>query len=223
MQRTLKALSALLAYPRQDVVDAMPEIVGEAGGDERLPASVRSGLLHLCTLLYADDLLDAQERYVGLFDRTRSLSLHLFEHVHGDSRERGPAMVDLLSVYRGHGLHVADNELPDYLPLYVEYASTLDDAAAKAALQDVAPILAPIRDRLAKRESIYAPVLDALLSLSGAEIPRGAGAGDPEDDDPAALDRAWEEAAVVFGPEAAPVKDQGCFRAATILARMNAL
>jgi nitrate reductase delta subunit len=131
-------------------------------------------------------------------------------------------MVDLLSIYRAQGLEIADNELPDYLPLYLEYASMLDDDAATAAINDVAPILAPVRDRLAKRQSLYAPVFDALLALAGAEIARGSGAGDPDEDDPAALDRAWEEAAVVFGPDAAPGKEQGCGRAEAILARMNA-
>ena len=222
MQRTLKALAALLAYPEQELIAAIPEIITELGGQQQLGTGLRSALLRLCTALHQDDLIDSQERYVAQFDRTRSLSLHLFEHVHGDSRERGPAMVDLLSIYRAQGLEIADNELPDYLPLYVEYASLLGAEAAKAALHDVAPILAPVRDRLVKRQSIYAPVFDALLALAGAEIARGSGAGDPDEDDPEALDRAWEEAAVVFGPEAAPGKDQGCGRAATILARMNA-
>ncbi len=221
MQRTLKALAALLAYPQQPLIDTMPEISGEVGRSDSLSTAVRAGLTRLGTLLYGGDLIDAQERYVALFDRTRSLSLHLFEHVHGDSRERGPAMVDLLSVYSHHGLEIADNELPDYLPLYLEYASTLDAEAARAALDDVAQILRPIRDRLVKRHSPYAPVFDAILILAGAWVPAGEGAGDPEEDDPAALDRAWEEAAVMFGPDAAPDRNQGCGRAETILARMN--
>ncbi len=222
MRRSLKALAALIAYPEAPLVRAMPEIMGELAAEKRLPEGVRVQLVRLCTMLGRDDLIDLQERYVALFDRTRSLSLHLFEHVHGDSRDRGPAMVDLLSIYRKQGLEIADNELPDYLPVYIEYAATLGDGAAVSALGDIAAILAPVRDRLARRESPYAPVFDALLALAGAEIARGPGAGDPDEDDPEAMDRAWEEAAVVFGPDAAPGKDQGCRRAEDILARMNA-
>jgi nitrate reductase delta subunit len=223
MRRSLKALAALLAYPEPPLVEALGEIAGTVRADHDLPAAVREGVAALAADLARRDLIDAQERYVALFDRSRSLSLHLFEHVHGDSRERGPAMVDLLNLYNRHGLDIAGGELPDYLPLYLEYAALLDPPAGVAALADIAHILAPIGERLARRQSPYAAVFEALLALSRtrpAPLPVEEAAG--TDDDPAALDRAWEEAAVTFGPENAPGEAGECGRAREILRRMNA-
>ena len=224
MRPALKALAALLSYPQAELAAAMPEVVDALDDERGLPPAIYARLMALSVMLGDDDLIDTQERYVALFDRTRSLSLHLFEHVHGDSRERGPAMVDLIGVYHKQGLMVADHELPDYLPLYLEYASLLDDAAGAAAVADVAHILGPIRDRLAKRGSPYAAVFDAVLWISGAKIQTSAAAaaGDDDGDDPAAMDRAWEDAAVSFGPDADPAKSGGCERAAAILRRIDA-
>lgn len=223
MRASLKALAALLAYPEAATVKALPEI-GLALTDEiDLTPDLHSRLMALIAVLHREDLIDSQERYVALFDRTRSLSLHLFEHVHGDSRKRGPAMVDLMGIYHKHGLMIADNELPDYLPLYLEYASMLDAKEGAAAIRDVVHILAAIRDRLVRRHSPYAAVLDAALALSDAAIvPVAEPVKDEEADDPAAMDRAWEEAAVMFGPDSDPAKSQGCDRAASILRRMGA-
>ena len=223
MRASLKALAALLAYPEAATVKALPEI-GLALTDEiDLTPDLHSRLMALIAVLRKEDLIDCQERYVALFDRTRSLSLHLFEHVHGDSRERGPAMIDLLGIYHKHGLMIADNELPDYLPLYLEYASLLGAKEGAAAIGDVAHILAPIRDRLTRRNSPYAAALDAALALSGAAIaPAAEPVKDEEADDTAAMDRAWEEAAVAFGPDSDPAKSQGCDRAASVLRRMGA-
>ncbi len=222
MRPALKALAALLSYPEAETAAAMPEIVDALNDERGLPPAIHARLMALSVMLGDDDAIDAQERYVALFDRTRSLSLHLFEHVHGESRERGPAMVDLIGVYHKQGLMVADHELPDFLPLYLEYAALLDDAAGAAAIADVAHILGPIRDRLVKRRSPYAAVFDAVLWISGAKIEPSASAGDDDSDDPAAMDRAWEDAAVSFGPDADPAKSGGCGRAAAILRRIDA-
>jgi nitrate reductase delta subunit len=216
MRKSLKALAALLSYPEAPLIEALGEVEDAVRLD-------RGRLASLIADLHRSDLIEAQERYVALFDRSRSLSLHLFEHVHGDSRERGPAMVDLLKLYNSHGLDVAGSELPDYLPIYLEYASLLDPAAGAAALADVAHILGPVRDRLARRESPYAAVFDAALAISCATIaPLPSDDTEAADDDLAALDRAWEEAAVTFGPENAPENAGDCGRAQDILRRMNA-
>jgi nitrate reductase delta subunit len=222
VRKSLKALAALLAYPEAELVAALPEIDAALAGDRALPADVLARLGAFTGELAGGDLIDLQERYVSLFDRMRSLSLHLFEHVHGDSRERGPAMVDLIGIYRKHGLAIADNELPDYLPLYLEYASLLDDRAGAAAIADVAHILAPVRDRLAQRKSPYAGVFDGLLALSGAAATAVADAAQADEDDPAAMDRAWEDAAVIFGPASDPAQTATCDRAAAMLQRLNA-
>ena len=108
--KTYRALAALLAYPEAALIEALPEIRPQA------PAEV----LRLVKELEEQDLLVSQECYVSLFDRSRALSLHLFEHVHGESRDRGQAMVDLQAAYLARGMQVVAHELPDYLPAFLE-------------------------------------------------------------------------------------------------------
>lgn len=217
--RTYQILGRLLAYPEEEMIAALPAMHRLLAREGVLPAPQRAAIDALAAELQGSDLMDAQERYVTLFDRTRSLALHLFEHVHGDSRDRGMAMVDLIEVYRKHGFEIASNELPDYLPLFLEFLAQLDPKEARALLRDAAPVIAPIQARLAKRESAYAAVLAALLHL--AEAKPVAPASLPEEDDSLdALDREWEEAAVTFGP-GAPAQGDGCSRAAAMLRRME--
>src|SRR5690349_11844478 len=101
--KTLKALSALLTYPTPNLVAAMPEIRSVLAVEGSVDAAQVARLKPLLARLEADDIYDSQETFILLFDRTRSLSLHLFEHVHGESRDRGQAMVDLQSVYQASG------------------------------------------------------------------------------------------------------------------------
>jgi nitrate reductase delta subunit len=163
-----------------------------------------------------------QERYTGLFDRGRSLSLHLFEHVHGDSRDRGPAMIDLIALYRRHGFEPHPRELPDYLPLFTEFLGQIDAGEARGLLRDAAPIVALLKERLEKRASAYAAVPAALLALAEAEqVQSPAQPAGAEDDSLEAIDRAWEETAVTFGPENDPTRS-GCDKAASWVARINA-
>jgi nitrate reductase molybdenum cofactor assembly chaperone NarJ/NarW len=148
--------------------------------------------------------MDMQERYVSLFDRVRSLSLHLFEHVHGESRDRGQAMVDLRQLYESHGYELATDELPDYLPAFLEFLSALPLDDARAHLDDTVHLLESIGARLAKRGSAYAAVFQALLELAGAAHAGSVTVTDDEiraEDDPAALDEAWREQPA-FGPVA---------------------
>ncbi|MCO5091189.1 nitrate reductase molybdenum cofactor assembly chaperone [Bosea sp. (in: a-proteobacteria)] len=202
--KTLKALSALLSYPSRDLVDAIPEIRSLLA-EERLVDPLP--LEPLLRMLEREDVYDSQERYVMLFDRTRSLSLHLFEHVHGESRDRGQAMVDLKGVYEAAGFAIDGTELPDFVPLFLEYCSLLPANEAKAVLADPAHILTVIGERLRKRETPYAAVFEALVSLAAVKpAPEVFEAIVPEtEQDPndlAALDAAWEEEEVRFGPGA---------------------
>ena len=158
--------------------------------------------------LAAHDSYDAQERYILLFDRTRSLSLHLFEHVHGESRDRGQAMVDLIKVYEDGGYTPTTSQLPDFLPLLLEYASTLPPAKAIELVGQPGHIFAALQERLVKRQSPYAAVFSALVAIAKARLDAVALAAlraepDPEPDDLEALDAAWEEEEVLFGPGAA--------------------
>jgi nitrate reductase delta subunit len=211
MVATLKALSALLAYPDAALVEAVPEIREAIAREGVLPGAPRRALHPLLTELEGSDLIDLQEGYVDLFDRTRSLSLHLFEHVHGESRDRGQAMIDLQALYGTHGLAVEASELPDHLPLFLEFLSTLPLAEAREHLGQTAHICAAIGERLAKRGSPYAAVFAALVALSAtrpddAEVATLLDEPDAAADDLAAIDAAWEDAPVTFGPG----DGQGC-------------
>ena len=203
--KTLRALAALLSYPTVDLISAADEIRQVIDGDTVLPAAERAGLHRLIDDLAGGDLYDLQERYGLLFDRTRSLSLHLFEHVHGESRDRGQAMVDLLKLYEENGYTPTATELPDYLPLFLEYASTRPPQAAIELIGQPANVVAALRERLAKRGSPYGAVMSALLAISKARLDETALARlraepDPEPDDLEALDAAWVEEEVTFGP-----------------------
>src|SRR5262245_12920018 len=167
--KTLKALSVLLAYPSDELKAAIGEIRTVLVGEGVLDASALARLEPLLGELERDDLFDLQERYILLFDRSRSLSLHLFEHVHGESRDRGQAMVDLKSVYGRAGFEIEGTELPDFVPLFLEYCSLLPDAEARALLAEPAHVLSALEERLAKRGSAYAAVLSALVGLAAAK------------------------------------------------------
>jgi len=208
MIRTYKALSVLLSYPTDEIKAAAGEI-REAIADEGLVCGRDlKALAPLLDEFATRDLYDLQERYTLLFDRSRSLSLHLFEHVHGESRDRGQAMLDLAALYERHGYHVAANELPDYLPMFLEFLSRLPADDARDLLDEPDHIFAELEDRLRKRKSIYASVFRALRTLARGK-PRldepAETAGDDvawtdEAEDLEALDAEWEETAVTFGP-----------------------
>lgn len=206
--KTLKVLSALLGYPTAELQAAAPELKAAIATERLLPAPAAAALHHLIDDLAARDLVEAQERYILLFDRTRSLSLHLFEHVHGESRDRGQAMVDLLTLYEEGGFSPVTSELPDFLPLFLEYAAQRQPAEALDLVGQPGHVFAALRERLIKRGSPYEAVFGALVALARTELDREAlerlrAEPDPEPDDLAALDAAWEEEEVRFGPGAA--------------------
>ncbi|KFC74939.1 nitrate reductase molybdenum cofactor assembly chaperone [Massilia sp. LC238] len=154
-------LSALLTYPEPELVAALPEL--EAG----LPVPMRARVASLLAHLAENDMITLQQEYVQTFDRTPTHSLHLFEHIHGESRDRGQAMVDLMEEYKKHGLEMCPDELPDYVPLFLEFLSQLqDDGAAGRLLGDAVHVLAHIGRKLAANGSVYAGVFDVLESLS---------------------------------------------------------
>ena len=205
MSRTLKALSVLLTYPTTELQEAASEIGLVLAQDRHLPAGVWRQLSALTTELATGDLYDLQERYVLLFDRTRSLSLHLFEHVHGESRDRGQAMIDLKSQYEQAGLLMSAVELPGFLPLFLEYLATRPLKEACETLGQPAHIFAALAERLRKRQSAYEAVFRALVALSAAkpkdeEVSALLELPDPDAGDLAALDAAWEDEPVNFGP-----------------------
>lgn len=202
--RTYKVLSALLTYPTAELAAAATEMRAVVSADAALPTDLKDWLCTLIGEIETHDLYDLQERYVLLFDRTRSLSLHLFEHVHGESRDRGQAMVDLQNLYAERGLHMAAKELPDFLPLFLEFLSTQSEAEARNLLAQPAHILSALAERLAKRQSPYEAVFRVLVALCASEPKRDAVAelldgADPDATDLEALDAAWQEQPVTFG------------------------
>ena len=203
MTITFRALGALLAYPERDLVDALPEIRAAVDGERRLGRREKAALGTLMDDLGARDLLDAQEDYVAMFDRGRRTSLHLFEHVHGDSRDRGTAMLDLRSVYERAGFVFDANELPDYVPAVLEFLSTQPFATAEEMLGDCAHILRALGEALQQRESPYAAVFAALLAMV-----RQPGLAAVKERAPAreekSIDEEWVEEPVIFGPAGAP-------------------
>ena len=206
--RSLKVLSALLTYPTPELIAAGAEMKALLEREAVLPKRERAAVGALIDDLAGLDLYDAQERFILLFDRTRSLSLHLFEHVHGESRDRGQAMVDLIQLYEAGGYSPTASELPDFLPMFLEYASTRAPAEAIELIGQPGHVFTALRERLAKRASPYEAVFAALTALSRAKLDKAALAAlraepDPEPDDLQALDAAWEEEEVTFVPGSA--------------------
>jgi len=203
---SLKVLSLLLSYPSEELKAGVGDLRAALAREAVLSPSARAALEPLLQEIEREDILDLQGAYVDLFDRTRSLSLHLFEHVHGESRERGQAMIDLRGTYADQGLLMVSDELPDYLPAFFEFAALLPLKEARQALAEPVHVMQALHDRLRERESIYASVLRAAIEFSGARasaelLDELRAAPDPRADDFEAVDKDWEEAPVKFGPE----------------------
>ena len=169
--RTFGVLSALLNYPTDALIDAATEFLAVLDAEKLVPSACRGSVDALIEEIAVGELYDLQERYGLLFDRSKTLALHLFEHVHGESRDRGQAMVDLKGMYENAGLVIAANELPDYVPLFLEFLSTRPVNEARELLGQTAHIFAALAERLGRRQSSYKAVFDALVAIA-AEAPR---------------------------------------------------
>lgn len=219
----LHLFSLLLSYPTPDLQAVCSEIRERLAADPALPRDTVRRLHPLLTRLAASDIYGAQEAYVELFDRGRSHSLHLFEHVHGESRDRGQAMVDLRQRYLDAGLEPAGNELPDYLPLFLDYCSTLSEAAARETLAEPGVVLVALAARLAERGSDYAPLLALLCEIAEVEQDEEAQKALSPVDDPddlETLDAQWAEEEIRFTADAAPDPGASCPQVSAILDRM---
>ena len=190
---SLRVLARLLSYPDAELHNQLPAM-REALHSERAISFARLAELDvLMDTLSIGDPLDAEAAYVNLFDRGRATSLHLFEHVHGDSRDRGPAMIDLAQTYDKAGLYLAPGELPDYLPAVLEFVSTQPPSVARAFLSEMAHIFNAIFGALQQRQTAYASVLGALMELAGEKAQAVKLA--PEEP----LDESWVEPPVFGG------------------------
>jgi nitrate reductase delta subunit len=199
---TLRVLARLMAYPEQPLLDEVPRMIEVLRGESWFAGELAGRLEAFMRRLESRPVTELQEQYVALFDRGRALSLHLFEHVHGESRDRGQAMVDLLELYRAGGLELDARELPDYLPLMLEYLSTRPRREADELLGDAMAVIVLIGARLAERRSDYAVLFEALEAAVGR--PAGAAAlrrrAATEGPDPTIekMDEIWQEEQVRF-------------------------
>ncbi|WCX78445.1 nitrate reductase molybdenum cofactor assembly chaperone [Pseudomonas aeruginosa] len=200
----LKVISLLLDYPDECLREAHAELTEAIDDAREISPQLRTALRVLLDELSEGELMDVQERYSELFDKGRALSLLLFEHVHGESRDRGQAMVDLMAQYEAAGFAIGVRELPDYIPLYLEYLATREDLEAREGLANVVHLLALLSARLDERGSPYAACFYALLRIAGEPVQetlaslREQVAAEERDDSLEALDRVWEEEQVNF-------------------------
>ena len=208
--KTLKALGALLTYPSAALVEALPDIHAVIVDEGLLDTAERRGLKTLMQWMSSQDPLDLEEAYVATFDRGRATSLHLFEHVHGDSRDRGQAMVDLGQMYERAGLQLVTNELPDFLPAMLEFASLLPVAEARDTLADCGHIVRSVGESLRGFGSPYDAVFAAILNVAKLDGLGATTVAAPAVDEDA-MDREWAEQPA-FGPGTA---DGSCSAAAT--------
>ena len=190
---SLKVLAHLLSYPDATLRAHLSEMRTALHEECAMTPDRLKELDVLIATLGGSDVLDIEAQYVELFDRGRATSLHLFEHVHGDSRDRGPAMIDLVQTYEKAGLFLTPDEMPDYLPVVLQFVSTQPPLEARAFLAEMAHIFNAIFNALQHRNTPYASVLGALMELAGEK----AHAVKVAPDEP--LDAAWEEPVVFDG------------------------
>jgi nitrate reductase delta subunit len=190
MAHTLRAIAWLLRYPDDELRAALPEIARALVDEGALPGRRLGELQALIERLLKAPPLRSEAEYVELFDRGRRTALHLFEHVHGDSRDRGPAMIDLVQTYERAGLFLQGGELPDHLPVVLEYASTQPPEAAREFLRELSHIVRAVFTATLDRGSPYASLLAAVLELAGESAERVPAAALPPESD---LDETWAE------------------------------
>ena len=184
---SLRALALLLGYPDQGLREHLPALMDAIDAEAAIAAPRRKELRAFAADLARIDIYDIESRYVETFDRGRNTSLHMFEHVHGDSRDRGPALIDLGQTYQKSGLMLGAEELPDHLCVVLESASTQPPQVAQDFLAEMAHVLTTIFSALLKRGSPYATVLAAVLELAGQKAQAVAF----EAEEP--MDEAWAE------------------------------
>jgi nitrate reductase delta subunit len=187
MTLTLRVLAHLLSYPDAELRRHLAEMRDALRTERALTFGRLAEMDVLLDRLGSPRTLDTEANYVELFDRGRGTALHLFEHVHGDSRDRGPAMIDLIKTYEEAGLYLGEGELPDHLTVVLEYASTQPPAQAAAFLREISHILQVIFSALLKRQSPYASAVAALLDLAGEKAQAVKLPAEP------GIDETWEE------------------------------
>ncbi len=195
--KTFKVLSVLLSYPKAEWLEHLDELEQVLVDENLLSKKSSKGISELISSLRKNDLIKNQEQYVATFDRGAAHSLHLFEHIHGESRDRGQAMIDLMEMYNANGLDVNTSDLPDYLPVFLEFLSTGSLEQATHFLGETVKVLMLIKERLAKKKIDYRHIFSALIEISKAKVNRKEikqiVAAEGDEDSFAEVDENWVE------------------------------
>ncbi len=199
MIKTYKILSLLLSYPSTELLDFLPEGEKTLHEEALLSSEILFGIAQFIRHFQNVDLTGWQAEYVQLFDNSRSASLYLFEHVKSDSRDRGQAMVDMHEFYKENGLQLSANELPDYLPVFLEFLSSRSVEKAAGLLAEPVNILARIHKALEEKKNSYRHILSAVISLSSKKPDAKVTAAIIKDERPLNPDAEYEEKPVEFG------------------------
>lgn len=199
MVKTYKVLSLLLSYPKDELQQFLPQVDTVLREESLLPEDKIEGLAEFCNRFSPLGLTSWQEEYVQLFDYSRSVSLHIFEHIKGDSRDRGQAMVNLMEFYKERGMHLATSELPDYIPAFLEFLSTLTPAKAAELLGETVHVMDRINEALSESGNSYRLIFQAIISLSAKEPDKAITREMIKNEKPLDLDAEYEEEPVVFG------------------------
>ncbi|MDD2474521.1 MAG: nitrate reductase molybdenum cofactor assembly chaperone [Dysgonamonadaceae bacterium] len=201
MIKTYKILSLLLSYPNKELQDFLLEVEQELRDESLLQEDRIIEITKFCKRFHQLDLTDWQGEYVQLFDYSRSVSLHIFEHIKGDSRDRGQAMVNLMEFYKEKGMHLTAKELPDYIPAFLEFLSTLSINKSADLLGETINIMDKINEALSENNNLYSSLFKAIISLSAKQPDKTITREMIKNEKPLDLDAEYEEEPVTFGGE----------------------
>lgn len=199
MIKTYKILSLLLSYPEEELQKFLIQVGNELRTERLLEEDKIQGIEEFCKMFRQTDLTSWQEEYVQLFDYSRSVSLHIFEHIKGESRDRGQAMVNLMEFYKENGMRLTSKELPDYIPVFLEFLSILPTSNAAELLGETVHIMDRINEALSESENAYSSIFEAIISLSAKKPDKKITKEMIDNEKPLDLDAEYEEAPVTFG------------------------
>lgn len=199
MIKTYKILSLLLSYPNEELQKFLLEVEKELQEERLLQEDKIAEIVKFCKRFNQLDLVNWQEEYVQLFDYSRSVSLHIFEHIKGDSRDRGQAMVNLMEFYKEKGMHLTTKELPDYIPAFLEFLSTLSTTDSAQLLGETVNIIDKINEALAQSNNPYSSIFNAIISLSAKQPNKEITHQMIKNEKPLDLDAEYAEEPVTFG------------------------
>lgn len=201
MIKTYKILAILLSYPNKELQDFLPNVREELEEEGLLHSIEIEQIFKFCNRFHQLSLINWQEEYVQLFDYSRSVSLHIFEHIKGDSRDRGQAMVNLIEFYKENGLHLIAKELPDYIPAFLEFLSSLSIKRSAELLGETIHVMDRINEALKESDNYYSSIFEAIISLSAKQPDKSITEEIIKNEKPLDLDAEYEEEPVSFGGE----------------------